>query len=66
MLTLESKIDSSEDELLSLLMKMSIDGTIVIKIDEETNQLSILHSELRAKALDSSSEGSMTSKLEQM
>lgn len=34
MLMLEQKTCSSEEELLGMLMKMSIEGTITIKIDQ--------------------------------
>lgn len=60
------KIGSNEEEVLSTLLKMSIDGAITVKIDQENGWIIIQHSELRMGPIEKVDVSFMRLKIDEM
>ena len=60
------KIESNEEEVLSTLLKMSIDGAITVKIDQENGWIIIQHSELRMRPIEKVDVSFMRLKIDEM
>lgn len=52
------------EEVIEILLKMSIDGTISIKIDEQEGTILIFHAELRMMPIESSHLSAMSARLQ--
>jgi hypothetical protein len=62
--TLQKKLNSGVEEVIEILLKMSIDGTISIKIDEQEGTILIFHAELRMMPIESSHLSAMSARLQ--
>ena len=63
---LQKKLECSEEQLFDILLEMSINGQITIKIDELKGVISLLYSELRNSPIENKDSQFMTAKIKEM